>query len=133
MRRNRAQAEIGESFEVSQSTISRAISAVTPLLGTQLADYVPTGDELDENTQYIVDGTLLPCWSWAGHPELYSGKHKTTGMNVQVACTITGHLSWISDPIPGSRHDTYCLGESGVLLAVDPRTWIGDKDASEIE
>ena len=23
-------------------------------------------------------------------PDLYSGKHKTTGMNVQVACTLAG-------------------------------------------
>ncbi|MFD2422200.1 transposase family protein [Amycolatopsis pigmentata] len=60
-----------------------------------------------------MDGTLLPCWSWASHPELYSGKHKTTGMNVQVACTLTGDLAWISDPIDGRRHDTYCLSESG--------------------
>ena len=72
-------------------------------------------------------GTLLPCWSWAGHPELYSGKHKTTGMNVQVACTLAGRLAWISDPVDGSRHDTYCLSESGVLLTLDPGSWIGDK------
>jgi hypothetical protein len=127
MRRNRAQAEIAETFGVSQPTISRAISAITPLLPRALVGYVPTADDLDQDTQYIVDGTLLPCWSWATHPELYSGKHKTTGMNVQVACTITGRLSWISDPVPGSRHDSYCLGESGVLLAVDPRNWLGDK------
>ncbi|HYB38523.1 MAG TPA: transposase family protein, partial [Mycobacterium sp.] len=56
--------------------------------------------------------------------ELYSGKHKTTGMNVQVACTITGCLAWISDPIPGNRHDNHCLGESGVLVSFDPRNWI---------
>ena len=127
MRCNRTQAEIGESFGVSQSTISRAISAVTPLLAAILSEYVPTADELDEEAQFIVDGTLLPCWSWAAHPELYSGKHKTTGMNVQVACTITGDLAWISDPVPGSRHDNYCLGESGVLTGVNPRNWIGDK------
>ncbi|MGH3601710.1 MAG: transposase family protein, partial [Pseudonocardiaceae bacterium] len=42
----------------------------------------------------------------------YSGKHKTTGMNVQVACTLSGSLAWISDPINGNRHDSYCLGES---------------------
>ncbi len=48
-------------------------------------------------------------------------------MNVQVACTSTGYLSWISDPIFGSRHDSYCLGESGVLLTLDPGTWLGDK------
>jgi hypothetical protein len=127
MRRNRVQAEIAETFEVSQPTISRAITAVTPLLGEVLGRYVPTADELDARTQYIVDGSLLPCWSWASHPQLYSGKHKTTGMNVQVPCTLNGDLAWISDPIDGSRHDTYCLRESGVLLTLDPGDWVGDK------
>jgi hypothetical protein len=74
-----------------------------------------------------VDGTLLPCWSWADRPQLYSGKHKTTGMNVQIACTLDGRLVWISDPIDGSRHDTYCLKESGVLLTPSPDNWMGDK------
>ena len=127
LRRNRVQAELGETFGVSQSTISRAISGVTPLLGKALSEYVPTADELDGRTQYIVDGTLLPCWSWASHPELYSGKHKTTGMNVQLACTLSGRLTWISDPVDGCHHDTYCLSESGVLLTLDPSNWVGDK------
>ncbi|MBV9013401.1 MAG: transposase family protein, partial [Pseudonocardiales bacterium] len=87
LRRNRVQAEIGETFGVSQFTISRAIAAITTLLGKALRPFVPTADELDDKTQYVVDGTLLPCWSWASHPQLYSGKHKTTGMNVQVAAT----------------------------------------------
>lgn len=127
LRRNRVQAEIAENYGVSQPTISRAISAMTPLFVQALRDYVPTADELGTGACYIVDGTLLPCWSWRAHPELYSGKHKTTGMNVQVACTITGHLAWISDPIPGSRHDNHCLGESEVLLSVDPPDCVGDK------
>jgi hypothetical protein len=47
-------------------TISRAITNVTPLLGKVLQRYVPTAEEeLDGRTQYIVDGTLLPCWSRA--------------------------------------------------------------------
>ena len=108
LRRNRVQAEIAENYGVSQPTISRAIPAITPLLVQALLDYVPTAGELDAGTCYIVDGTLLPCWSWRAHPELYSGKRKTTGMNVQVACTITGCLAWVSDPIPGSRHDNHC-------------------------
>lgn len=127
LRRNRVQQELAETYGVSQSTISRAIAAITPALGVVLAEHVPTADELDESTQFVVDGTLLPCWSWAARPTLYSGKHKTTGMNVQVACTLSGHLVWISDPIDGSRHDTYCLRESHVLLTLDPRNWIGDK------
>jgi Helix-turn-helix of DDE superfamily endonuclease len=43
MRRNRAQAEIGESFGVSQSTISRAVTGLTPILGKLLAGCVPAG------------------------------------------------------------------------------------------
>src|SRR5262245_9790334 len=127
LRRNRVQAEIGEAHNVSQSTISRAIAAITPLLGAVLLNCVPTADELDDQTDYIVDGTLLPCWSWRSHPELYSGKHKTTGMNVQVACTLYGRLAWISDPIPGRRHDSFCLNESGFLEVVDPGNAVGDK------
>jgi hypothetical protein len=127
LRRNRVQAEIAESYGVSQPTISRAVTAITPLVPEVLTEFVPTADELDDGSQYIVDGTLLPCWSWRAHPELYSGKHKATGMNVQVSCTITGSLAWISDPIPGSRHDSHCLGESGVLLTLDPSGWLGDK------
>lgn len=126
MRRNRVQAEIAESYGVSQPTISRAVTALTPLLGKALARWVPVAEDLSARAQYVVDGTLLPCWSWAGHPELFSGKHKTTGMNVQVACTLDGELAWISDPIEGRRHDSYCLNESGVLMDT-PANWLGDK------
>ncbi len=88
---------------------------------------MPVAEELVPGRQYIVDGTLLPCWSWATHPGLYSGKHKTTGMNVQVVCTLDGELVWISDPIEGARHDVFCLDESGALHTLDPRDWTGDK------
>ena len=127
MRRNRVQAEIAENYGVSQPTISRAISAITPLLVQALRENTPTADDLDGKTQYFVDGTLLPCWSWRSHPELYSGKHKTTGMLVLVACNLYGHLSWISDPVEGRHHDAYCLDESGVLDAGNPPEFIGDK------
>jgi len=88
MRQNRVQVELGETYGVSQPTFSRAISVITQLLGRVLKKFVPTADEMDPKKQYIVDGTLLPYWSWADHPELYSGKHKTTGMNVQVGRTL---------------------------------------------
>jgi hypothetical protein len=127
LRRNRAQAEIAESFGVSQPTISRAISATSPLLEKALAGFTPTADEIDPHSQLIVDGTLLPCWSWASTPGLYSGKHKTTGMNVQFACDLEGETAWISDPVEGSRHDVHCLRESDVLSGIDPGRWIGDK------
>ncbi len=127
MRRNRVQAEIAESFGVSQPTVSRAITAMTPIIKKVLAPYVPTADELEDKMHYIIDGTLLPCGAWAARPGLYSGKHKTTGMNIQVACNLAGRLAWISDPVDGSRHDSHCMNESGVLITMDPGNWAGDK------
>ena len=127
LRRNRVQAEIGEAFGVSQPTISRAVQALTVVLGRVLAEYVPVAQDLDLRSQYIVDGTLLPCWSWADHQELYSGKHKTTGLNVQVVCDLKGRLVWISDPVDGRRHDSAALAISGVLDGADPKDWMGDK------
>ncbi len=127
LRRNRVQCELAETYGVSQPTISRAIAAVTPLLARALARYVPTAEELRPGRQYLVDGTLLPCWSWASAPGLHSGKHKTTGMNVQVVCTLDGELVWISDPIEGARHDVFCLDESGALATLNLCDWTGDK------
>ncbi|SES16937.1 hypothetical protein [Actinokineospora terrae] len=66
---------------MSQSTIGRAITAVTPVLARLLAECVPTVDELDPRSTYVVDGTLLPCWSWVSREKnLYSDKHRTTGL-----------------------------------------------------
>ena len=72
---------------------------------------------------------LVPFWSWHDRPELYSGKHHTTGVNLQVACTLTGHLAWISPPLPGSVHDAKAIKESGFLTTLDSQSHIGDKEA----
>ena len=88
LRRSYPGRKLAETFGVSQPTVSGGGIRIAPLLGNALADYVPAAGELGEKTQYIVDGSLLPCWSWASHPELYSGKNKTTGLNVQLACTL---------------------------------------------
>jgi hypothetical protein len=82
---------------------------------------------LSPDEQYIVDGTLVPCWSWADRPELYSGKHKTTGDNLQIVCDLQGALRWVSDPVSGNRHDSAALDLSNVLEGMNPANWIGDK------
>lgn len=127
MRRNRAQEELAETYTTSQPTISRAISRIISRVSAVLTPFTPTAEDLDPDTQYIFDGTLLPCWSWRAHKELYSGKHKTTGKNVQVACALNGELAWISDAIDGSRHDAHCIDESSVLINFPDRSQMGDK------
>ncbi|WP_181043870.1 transposase [Actinokineospora auranticolor] len=130
LRRNRVQAELAEAFEVSQSTISRATAAVTPLLAGVLEQCVPTADDLDDRSSHIVDGTLLPCWSWASRPESFSGKHRTTGLTVQVVRTLDRRLRWVSDPLPGSRDDIVGLKASPVLDGRDPSIRLGDNSPS---
>jgi DDE superfamily endonuclease len=132
LRRNHVQQELAEYYGVSQSTISRAITAITPELAWVTRSFTPTAEELpsDEqpsDEQLIVAGTLVSCWSWDDRPELYSGKHHTTGLHLQVVCDLAGRLRWISDPVEGRRHDSAALRESGVLDGIDAQSWIGDK------
>lgn len=127
LRRNRTQADIADGYGVSQPTISRAICAVTPVLAEVLADLVPTAEDVPEHDACLVDGTLLPCWSWDDRPELYSGKHHTTGVNVQVAASPDGRITWVSDPLPGSTHDVTALDAHGLLEGRDPTQFVADK------
>lgn len=127
LRRNRVQDELAELFETSQPTVSRIIARFTPVLADRLAEYVPTVEDIDPDQPLIVDGTLVPCWSWSDHPELHSGKHHTTGYNLQVACTLSGDRVWVSDPLDGSAHDVKAIRACGLLDHVDPANTIGDK------
>ena len=127
LRSNRTQASIADQFGVSQKTISRNIVFLTPILGQILKDHTPTVEDLDPTEPLIVDGTLLPTWSWHTMPELFSGKHKTTGVNVQVACDLTGRLAFVSDPMPGRTHDTRALKATGLPDHTIPGQLVGDK------
>ena len=95
---NLPQGLLAEVYGVSQATASRVIGVYTPLIAGALSDQAPDVEYLDPTAQLIVDGTLIECWSWKDRPELYSGMHKATGLSVQVACTLSGTLAWVSDP-----------------------------------
>ncbi len=127
LRHNLTQELLADIHTVSQATISRVVAVYTPLIAEALQAWGPSVGDLDPDRQYIIDGTLAPCWSWRDRPELYSGKHHTTGVNLQVACTLAGHLAWISPPLPGSVQDAKAIKESGFLEALDATTHIGDK------
>ena len=71
LRRNRFQAELAESHSVSQSTISRAITAVTDLLADCLAEERPTLGHLNARNiiadkGYIGRGLHIPARTQPG-------------------------------------------------------------------
>jgi DDE superfamily endonuclease len=127
LRRNYRQVELAEWHGCSQSTISRAVGALTKWIDRVFGECVPVAEDLSPGEQYVADGTLVPCWSWADRPDLYSGKHKTTGVNLQVVCDLSGSLRWVSDPTVGCRHDSAALDQSGILAGMDTANFIADK------
>ncbi len=118
-------------FGVDQSTISRYITFMTPLIDKATAEFRPSAEEAAEATRgaiALVDGTLWPCWSWAGERELWAGKYKTTGHGSLIITNLAGHITFVSEPVPGNQHDMKKLKgsecETILKLAGDV---IGDK------
>ena len=72
MRHNIVQAAIGEQLGVSQPTVSRAIGVMTEAIVRALKDMLLTAEEVPEGCDYVLDGTLFPCWSRWNHRELWS-------------------------------------------------------------
>ncbi len=127
LKNNLTQEVIGELVGVSQSTVSRVITEIEPVIAQVLANHVPDLPEALTGRVAVLDGTLTPCWSWADAPELYSGKHHTTGHNHQVVVTLDGRLLHLGDPLPGRTHDTRAVRETGLLDVLDPPNTIADK------
>ena len=118
---------IGELLFVDQATVSRAISDLEGVIAEVLAEFVPDlATELAERVG-IVDGSLCPCWSWADAPELYSGKHQTTGHAHLFVCDTDGELVHVSDPLPGKTHDAKALDDTGLSELLGADNSIGDK------
>ena len=120
-----------EIFGVHQTTISRYITELTPLIDLATAEFRPTAEEAAEATRdaiALVDGTLWPCWSWDGESKLWSGKYKTTGHGSLVVTNLQGRITFVSDPVTGNRHDMAKLKGSDVEKILEKAGGVfGDK------
>jgi hypothetical protein len=61
-------------------------------------------------TTISAKGATINAW--------YSGKHRTPGGNVQAIVRPDGLPVWVSDVLPGHRHDLTCARATGVLAAL---------------
>jgi hypothetical protein len=85
------------------------------LIDKATAGFRPAAEEAAEATRgaiALVDGTLWPCWSWSGERELWAGKYKATGHGSLIITTLAGRITFVSEPVPGNRHDMAKLKES---------------------
>jgi hypothetical protein len=117
VRQNGTQEFIGDLRDISQSTVSRIVTTMVPIIKTVLEEFVPSAKdaiELVKGKACLVDGTITPCWSYADHPELWSRKKGTTGFNAQLLSLLDGTPIYISDPLPGKTHDAKAFTETSV-------------------
>ncbi len=116
LRQNATQEFIGDMRNSSQSTISRYVAILVPLVKSVLEEFAPSvadAIEMVRGKVVLVDGTLTPCWSYEEHQELWNKKHQTTGFNAQLMSLLDGTAVWISEPLPGKTHDARAFKESG--------------------
>jgi len=116
MRRNPTQAEAAAHFHCSQPTVSRRWDLLRPVIAAVLANYVPDPAQvIGRRGTALVDGTICPVWDWSAIPDLFSGKARCTGMNVQIACDLQGNAAAIGPaPVHGARHDAHAFEASGL-------------------
>ena len=120
-----------EIFDTSQPTISRVITEITPLIERATTEFRPAAERAKDAVRgqtVLVDGFLAPCWSWRAAPDLWSGKHKTTGFNSQVISNLAGEVIFVSEPVTGHNHDMTALSETETAEVVAAAfSGIGDK------
>ncbi|MGH9208551.1 MAG: transposase family protein, partial [Acidimicrobiales bacterium] len=82
---------------------------------------------LGKNGTALVDGTIAPTWDWKAIPDLYSGKAHYTGMNIQVAATLSGQVAAIGPvPVHGARHDAHAFAASGLKDLISGHGTVAD-------
>ncbi|MEU8837315.1 transposase family protein, partial [Streptomyces sp900116325] len=127
LRQNPVQHVVAELFGCSQSTVSRRLALLGPVLEQVLAEFIPDPAEASRGRVVLVDGTLVTTWDWACRStELFNGKHRDTGFNLQIAATLGGDLIAVSAPAPGSWHDARAWRESGFPELFSNRETMGD-------
>ena len=111
LRHNITEDLLADIFGLSQATISRIINRIESALLKLTELKVPELESLKNVPgSLVIDGTLIPIWNWSSQGQiLFSGKHRRTGFNHQVICTLDGRLLAITDPVPGARHDVYAF------------------------
>ena len=117
LRKGETYTDLATGYQVGTTTVFRYIrealdvpSALAPTLQQAMAAAA-------RKAFVILDGTLLPIdrvgmGSGRDRP-YYSGKHKHHGVNVQVIADPAGRLVWVSDALPGARHDMGAAREHG--------------------
>lgn len=125
LRQNCSQQLLAYFYRLNQSTVSRIITTISAALNTIVSGWELEPAELG-TTAHLLDGTLIPTGQRSGHPELYSGKRKNSGVSLHVVTTVAGDLRAVSTPVPGSVHDLTAFRQSELYNVLNNPNTIAD-------
>jgi hypothetical protein len=120
---------VGAGFGVSRATAYRYRDEVVTVLAEQAPDLHDVLTEVATQgwSHVVLDGKVFrtdrcaeTTLSAKGETinAWYSGKHRAPGGNVQAILRPDGLPVWVSDVLPGHRHDLTCARATGVLAAL---------------
>jgi hypothetical protein len=108
MRRNLVQGVAGAFFGVPQPTVSRRWDLLRPVIAHVLDEFVPNPEDVIGVGSALVDGMICPTWDWSAIPDLFSGKTRYPGFNIQIAADLDGRLVAVGmEMVHGARHDAH--------------------------
>jgi hypothetical protein len=82
VRQNATEEFLGDLRDTSQSTVSRIVTTLVPMIKAVLEEFVPDAKDaimMVQGRVCLVDGTITPCWSYDEHPpavEPQEGHHR---------------------------------------------------------
>ena len=114
LRHDNVQDVAGELFGCSQATVSRTTRWIRPLLQQATAEIAAQVAKRARLGAVLLDGFIAPTGERGDRTDLFSGKHRVCGMNVQVIADLNGRVIDTGTPIGGSRHDSVAFVESGI-------------------
>lgn len=120
---------VGAGFGVSRATAYRYRDEVIDVLAAHAPDLHEALERVaaDGWAHVVVDGKVFRTDRCAETTQSrkgetinawYSGKHRAPGANVQAVIRPDGLPLWVSDVLPGHRHDLTCARAAGVLGAL---------------
>ncbi|XP_053344401.1 putative nuclease HARBI1 [Clarias gariepinus] len=125
---------VGDGLGLSKSSVSKTVTAVTPLLLQLIKDsliFPQTPEEIRQANQHlhsiasiprvigIVDGTLIPVASPVANESLYICRKGYPAINVQIICNHQGMFTDIVAKWPGSTHDSFVWANSAICQVAE--------------
>ena len=119
LRHDNVQDVAGELFGCSQSTVSRNFRKVGPLLEQATAAVAAQAVQRARLGAVLLDGFVAPTGERGDQTDLFSGKHRLSGMNVQVIADLDGRVVDTGTRSAPQRHLDISLRVSTTVGAGD--------------